>query len=112
MLKALGVLILLAGPAMAGDWEVLRGDEVRAALAARVLAYPDGATQDFFQDGKTLYESDGTPSWGRWRVEGDQYCSQWPPSDSWACYGVERNGIDIRFTSPGGSVTVGRYVDL
>jgi hypothetical protein len=95
----------------AGDWQVLRGHAVHEALAARVLAYADGSTQNFFADGRTLYES-GSASWGRWRVEGDLYCSQWPPAERWDCYGVERNGLDIRFVSPGGSVTEGRYVDL
>lgn len=109
---AMLLLLLLAGPAAAGDWEVLRGEEVRTALAARVLAYPDGAVQNFFQDGRTLWEGGGAPSWGHWRVDGDLYCSQWPPADRWDCYEVERNGIDIRFTSPSGAVTVGRYVDL
>jgi hypothetical protein len=110
MWKVLAIA-LLAGPVAAEEWQVLSGAQVRDALAARVLGYADGATQNFFADGRTLYEK-GSPSWGRWRVEGDRYCSVWPPSDRWACYGVERRGIDIRFSADGGAQTVGRYVDL
>lgn len=105
------VLALLPGIAMAGDWEPLEGDALRAALTARTLAYQGGEMQGFFADGRTLYETPEA-SWGRWRVEGGQYCSQWPPSDLWACYGVERNGIDLRFIAGDGSVTQGRYIDL
>lgn len=111
MWRIIWALVLLAGPGAAGDWQVLRGEAVRNALAARVLGYAGGETQTFFADGRTLYDA-SSPSWGRWRVDGDLYCSQWPPADRWDCYGVERNGLDIRFVAVGGSVTVGRYVDL
>jgi hypothetical protein len=111
MLRALGVVLLMAGPVAAEEWEVLRGGAVRDALAARVLGYADGATQNFFADGRTLYEK-GSASWGRWRVEGDRYWSQWPPTDRWDCYGLARNGLDLRFTGEDGDQTVGRYIDL
>jgi hypothetical protein len=105
-------LVMLAAPAAAEDWRALTGAEITAALTARVLAY-DGATQNFFADGRTLYEAGG-PSWGAWRVDGDRYCSQWPPRDAWDCYAVEAEarGLDLRFVGKGGEVTVGRYVDL
>ncbi len=111
MLRIIAMLLLAAWPAAAEDWQVLRGDAVRQALAARVLAYDGGATQNFFADGRTLYDS-GSPSWGLWRVDGDLYCSQWPPADRWDCYAVERNGLDIRFVAAGGNTTIGRYIDL
>ncbi len=41
--------------------------------------------QRFYESGRTLY-NDGRDSWGYWRVDGDRYCSQWPPSESWTCY--------------------------
>jgi hypothetical protein len=74
----------------------------------RTLGYADGTLQDFKADGQTLYGD----SSGRWEVRGDRYCSQWPPSDRWDCHGVERRGLDIRFTDARGTVVVGRYVDL
>jgi hypothetical protein len=112
-LRAALVLAALASTAIADDWNPLAGDEIRHALTARVLAYPGGETQNFFADGRTLYES-GHAQWGRWRVEGDRYCSVWPPSDRWDCYRVERapRGLDLRFLGDDGSVAVGRYIDL
>jgi hypothetical protein len=107
-------MLLLAGPAMAEDWARLDGPGITAALTARVLGYEGGATQNFYADGRTLYESGGSPSWGTWRVEGDRYCSRWPPRDAWDCYAVEAEarGLDLRFVGEGGAVTTGRYQDL
>ncbi len=106
--------LLLATPAVAEDWRPLTGPGITAALSARVLGYDGGATQNFFADGRTLYEVAGAPSWGRWRVEGDRYCSQWPPREAWVCYGVEAEaaGLDLRFVGDSGEVTTGRYQDL
>jgi hypothetical protein len=95
-------------PALAEGWERLDGPGITAALAARVLGYPDGTLQDFFADGRTLYGE----SYGRWEVREDRYCSLWPPSDRWACFDVDRQRLDIRFTAGDGTVTIGRYVDL
>jgi hypothetical protein len=104
------VAILGPGPApvQADGWTRLDGEGISNALTSRVLGYPDGTLQDFFSDGRTLYSE----SFGRWEVRGDRYCSLWPPSERWACYVVDRNGLDIRFTDDSGSETVGRYVDL
>ena len=104
--------LLLVTPAWAEDWRRLEDVGITAALSARVLQYEDGATQNFFTDGRTLYEAGAGESWGKWWVEGGQYCSTWPPSDVPACYTVEAQGLDVRFTGKGGDVTVGRYVDL
>jgi hypothetical protein len=104
------VWVALAGTAGAEEWRPLTGAEIGPALTARVVQYEDGARQDFMADGRTLYGD----SWGKWRVEGDKYCSQWPPSDGWACYGVEVEaaGLDVRFSVDYGEGVVGRYVDL
>jgi hypothetical protein len=37
---------------------------------------------------KTTYADHGRDSHGRWSVEGDRYCSVWPPNESKACYAV------------------------
>lgn len=112
MLRSAVLCLLLAAPALAGEWKVLDDAGIHAALDARVLRYEDGSTQNFFQDGRTLYEAGSGQSWGKWWVEGGQYCSTWPPSDVAACYGVELNGLDVRFTSKSGQVSEGRYQDL
>jgi hypothetical protein len=105
------ILLLAASPAMAEDWARLTGDQITQALTARLVVYDGGERQQFNADGTTLYESP-EPSQGQWRITGDQYCSQWPPSDRWACYDVEAQGLDIRFIAGDGSVATGRYADL
>lgn len=111
-MRAILICLTLATPALAQDWTALDGPAITKALSARVLGYEDGSTQNFFQDGRTLYQAGGGESWGKWWVESDQYCSTWPPSDVPACYAVEAQGLEVRFTSKGGDVSVGRYVDL
>lgn len=109
---SLCLALLLSGPALAEDWRALSSEEIRHALAARVLQYEDGASQDFFADGRTLYRAGAGESWGKWWVEADRYCSTWPPSEAPSCFGVAAQGLDIRFIGASGDVTVGRYSDL
>lgn len=104
------VSIVAAGPALA-EWRAMTGAEVTQALTDATLAYA-AATQKFYASGRTLYDA-GRPSWGYWAVRGDQYCSQWPPSDGWACYAMQRDDEAgaLRFVGAGGDVTVGRFVE-
>lgn len=106
---ALG-LALMAGPLWAGDFQTLDEAGVRAALEGRTLTYGSGAWQEFRASGKTLYNS-GSPSWGNWRVQDGQYCSQWPPSDLWACYDMFSDGETVRFVGQAGDISDGRYSD-
>ena len=96
--------------ATAEDWQPL---DAPAITLARTVAFKDGATQQFNTDGSTIYTTTH-PNTGAWRVERNQYCSQWPPSDRWSCYDVviSADGLDLRFTAGNGSESVGRYVDL
>ena len=91
------------------SWAAMSGAEITAALTERALKY-SMATQKFYASGRTLYDA-GRPSWGYWRVEGDEYCSQWPPSDLWACYRMERLGDQLRFVGEQGEKTVGDFFD-
>ena len=102
------ILALLPVGAMADAFEPLTGDQITAALTDRALIYDDGATQDFRLSGRTLYNA-GRDSWGYWAVRGDQYCSQWPPGDEWACYDLESDGVVLRFVAEDGSYTDGVY---
>lgn len=111
MRRCLPLFLMLALPAHAEDWRALVTAEIRVALSARVLQYDDGASQNFFSDGRTLYEVSTGQSWGKWWAEDDLYCSTWPPSETPSCYAVEARGNDIRFISSGGDVTVGQYPD-
>lgn len=104
--------ILLAQPVLADDWQELDDAGINQALSARVLAYSDGASQNFFTDGRTLYEVSTGESWGKWWAEGGQYCSTWPPSPTPSCYDVAARGLEIRFTGTGGDKTIGHYIDL
>lgn len=108
------ILALLGSPLAAGDWVPLTGAEIQTALTDRKLDYPGASsqtTQEFMASGRTLYVFGGRPSWGYWRVEGDQYCSQWPPNDLWACYGMDRKGDALRFVGNGDDITEATYAD-
>ena len=101
------MLALLAGPVEA-EGVKLDGAGISKALVGVALVYDDGTSQSFAGDGGTVFEGGRGSSNGRWRVTGDQYCSVWPPSDSWACYDVTVDGGAIAFVSADGSASVGR----
>ncbi len=113
MRQLMFILACLPSMALAQDWQPIDEAALKDALTARLLAYGDGATQQFNADGSTFYTKD-KPTNGQWRIEANQYCSQWPPSDRWTCYDVARSadGLNIRFTAPDASTTTGRYIDL
>ena len=94
-------------PALADGFTPLSGAEITEALSDQTLLYGD-ARQVFYTSGRTLYET-ARPSWGRWRVTGDQYCSQWPPSNRWSCYDMARDGDTLRFIGADGATSDGVY---
>jgi len=104
------VFVIGLGAAVAAEevvWQTLTGAEITAAMTGRTLDY--GAQwQDFRASGRTLYFS-GRDTWGYWEVRSDQYCSMWPPSDLWVCYGLQTDGERVRFVGGGGALTVGEY---
>ena len=111
-MRAMTVGVLLALWPMLGhaeEWRALDGSAIKAALEGRSLNYGD-ASQNFETGGLTVYFAD-EPSTGAWRVEGQQFCSQWPPSDSWTCYDVEGKEDALRFIGADGSVTQGTYME-
>ncbi len=89
------------------NWMPMDGEEIREALTDRVLRYGT-SWQDFRASGRTLYNA-GADSWGYWQVQNDQYCSQWPPSDLWACYAMDRRGDTLRFVSQAGDMIEAVY---
>ena len=107
------ILLLLAGPLRAEDWVPLSGAEISAALTDRALEYVSGdAWQDFRASGRTLYIYKGRESWGYGRVENDRYCSQWPPSDLWACYRLESRAGAVRFVGEAADdISVATYAE-
>ncbi len=81
MLKSILIFLALTGGARAeSGWVPLAGDAALTALSGHTLSYPAGATQSFAPSGDTSYDS-GHLQAGRWRIDGDRYCSVWPPSD-------------------------------
>ncbi|MEP3639381.1 MAG: hypothetical protein ABJN14_19190 [Paracoccaceae bacterium] len=103
------IFFVIAGPACADDWVALTGSQTRTALEGRKLQYAN-AWQEFRSSGRTLYNA-RQDSWGYWRIEDDQYCSQWPPSDLWACYRLEQKGEMLRFVGEGDDITEAAYAD-
>ena len=103
------LVILVAAPAAADEWRLLRGDEIRDVLTERTVDYPS-AWQDFRAKGLTLYNA-GADSWGTWDVRNDRYCSQWPPNSAWVCFDVDLNGDGsaVRFRGTGNDITIGRF---
>jgi len=84
----------------------MSGAQIGEMLTDQVLVYED-ATQKFFASGRTLFDA-SEPSWGSWVVRGDQYCSLWPPSDTWDCYDMTRAGQSVQFVDSYGNVSQGR----
>ncbi len=62
-------------------------EQIPVALTAGTLLFDDGATQVFGTDGTTTYTERGRPSEGTWYVEGQSFCSFWPPSYT-GCYHI------------------------
>ena len=85
------VALLAATPAHAAE-RPLKGPEIDVLLKGNtVVGQSDGGAwkQYFDANGETTYAG-GTrpPSMGTWNVQGDKFCSQWPPNDHWVCYDV------------------------
>ena len=94
------VMFLTTSYAFAEDWKQLNSEEITTALTDKEIVYKNqrNSSQTFYANGETGFV-DGRPSLGNWRVENNQYCSQWPPSTTWACYDVylHINGTIVRF---------------
>jgi hypothetical protein len=86
-------LALLAGPAMAQEWQPLDGAGITAVLNGLVVVYADGARQDFKPDGQTIC-TNGRDSLGHWTLRGDLSCSvcgrplTFGPVTLWQCRGL------------------------
>lgn len=102
-------IALLASPVAVPAGEVqLSGPEITSALSGKTVeGEHEGSTwtQEFMVSGETIYVTNGRKDPGSWQVRGDQYCSLWPPSDSWDCYTITRDGDMINFVPAGGGET-------
>lgn len=92
----------------------LTGPEIEAALTNHTVEGEDGGRrwQQIFQPaGNTFYSMDGNQSQGHWQVRGDQYCSQWPPSEAWSCYNIQSDGTALVFISASGKRLTGHIAN-
>ena len=110
------VLGAFSGLAARAEPHRLTGTAIEELLPRHRWRYEDESTQVFFASGGTNYYSSRLTR-GRWRVEGDRYCSVWPPSDVWACYDVfadaqEDGTLVIIFVDSGGGRSVGVALPL
>ena len=107
-------IFLLSTAANAGDRK-LTDPEIRAALSDHTLqgTGEDGKTwqQVFQESGATFYSVGSAQSQGQWTVRGDQYCSQWPPNESWACYDMAEEAGTYVFISASGRKTAGTVLN-
>jgi hypothetical protein len=101
-MRWLMLLGLLSSSACAAEMK-LNGPEISAGLGDVSLYAGDAIEQIFQKGGQTVYIDHGSASQGLWKVQSDQYCSQWPPSQSWACYDVMQDGDAITFVSGSGT---------
>lgn len=109
MKSLMGVLIVLniaitmfiGGVSSANDQAKLNGEQIKEYLSDSYVKgnYKGQEWKSFFNaNGDTHYsKTNGRPSNGRWKAEGDRYCSQWPPSASWDCYFITANGDELTF---------------
>lgn len=95
MLRLIALFCIAAAGVATANGETLTREAIEPALNDVTIWYeplsPASARQYFNRNGETPYiDESGAKTFGRWLVRGDQYCSQWPPSDRYVCYGVER----------------------
>jgi hypothetical protein len=95
--------VLTDGEVFAEPEKKLSGSDIQILLSDRTYVADGGIEQIFQASGQTVYTVKGAVSQGQWRVEGDKYCSVWPPSEHWACYDMTQSGAVITFISSSGT---------
>lgn len=73
-------------------------------LSDKIL-FAKEAEEIFQKSGVAFYSAGGGQSQGFWKIEGGQFCSQWPPNQTWACYDMTQDGNKITFISKDGNRT-------
>jgi hypothetical protein len=103
---AAAVVFLGAPGAATGAETMADGARIRSLLDDTTVAGNQNGRpweQDFEKGGRTFYRAEGDPlSEGRWRIKGDRFCSQWPPSRAWTCYSILADGDAIAFVPDDG----------
>lgn len=108
-MRSLAVVFALAGPAAAQDWQPVTEDQVIVdMLADRSVVFDEHTWQWFGSGGDTRFFTERVSD-GIWEAQNGQYCSQWPPSGRWDCYGVALRGDEVKFISYNGHESVGTF---
>ena len=105
----LSFLVLLGTTQFSWAGDTLSADGIAALLTDATLYGQDNghASEQVFQrSGATFYSAGDAQSQGQWKIEGNKYCSAWPPNPSWACYDVTNDGPTVTFISSSGGRTV------
>ena len=104
-------MVVLAGLSTVAQAEErkLAGDEIKAALNGKTVVGTNDSgiqwKQSFKENGDTLYELTGAGAQnGYWEVRADQFCSQWPPDATWACYNITGENDSVTFVSDSGKL--------
>jgi hypothetical protein len=84
---SLAILLLASSHSAGAEERSLAGAQIHALLPT-IIVRGNGTAQTFSASGETTYSEHGRDSHGRWSVEGDLYCSVWPPNETRACYGI------------------------
>ncbi len=84
----LGILVVISTSALSLAEERQLTGEAISNLLPDIKAKGSNYSQTLTQNGLTTYVYDGRPSEGRWMVQGNQYCSTWPPNNIVECYDV------------------------
>jgi hypothetical protein len=70
----------------------LKGPEIDALIKGNTVTGENinGIWKQFFDaSGETTYLApEKAPTVGTWNVQGDRFCSKWPPNDNFVCYDV------------------------
>lgn len=86
---------------VSAELRMLNADQIQMLLSDRFV---EGEQNDtswvswFSTTGDTTFSQNrNRPTSGFWKTINNQYCSQWPPAESWDCYDVRSNGKDVEF---------------
>jgi MOSC domain-containing protein YiiM len=85
------------------DGDHVSPEQMPAALTAGRFQFDDSAWQQFTPDGQTTYSEHGRTTQGTWYVDGQSFCSFWPPSYT-GCY-------DLTWLVEAGEATGVRFID-
>lgn len=112
---SLSIAVICIASAAFADETKMTGAEITGALSDHTLgSVGDGGkpwNQIFQKSGVTYYSNKGAQSQGNLEVRGDQYCSQWPPNQSWTCYDMTVDDGIFAFVSASGDRTTGKQLN-